>query len=312
MPLSTWKSLKFKSGAPNLRILCVHGATPDLGDCAFSRQLERLYIVNPSWINTIHLIGVLAINNTIRDLKLVNIKRTLGEERLKQDIDVFDLPRLESFTLDTLDNSAEFDQLFTRHLHSKTGAAFGASIQSNHWRSPSGYTKSHAMRSRRMLRNCWRPNPCLPPCPSEGVTAICRNIHILCWRLRDSVSVKRLSVVLKYNGSVLDLSTRTALRCCTVNGDFCSGATKNSIAAQSMLCNHLQFWTHMTDSRTRLKKEGIDIVVVQSKKALQQGEAICSGTNTVAKQLTSLIVDILATEAKVKWLSDGMTEQLQS
>ncbi|KAG8911845.1 hypothetical protein FRC01_005449 [Tulasnella sp. 417] len=114
MPLSIWKPLNFKIGAPNLRVLCVHGATPDLGDYPFSRQLEVLHIVNPAWINTIHLIGVLAINHTIRDLKLVNIKLALGEERLKQDIDVFDLPRLESFTLSTLDTSAEFGQLFTR------------------------------------------------------------------------------------------------------------------------------------------------------------------------------------------------------
>ncbi|KIO18174.1 hypothetical protein M407DRAFT_32144 [Tulasnella calospora MUT 4182] len=127
MPLSIWKPLNFKTGAPNLRILCVHGATPDLGDYAFSRQLERLYIVNPSWINTIHLIGVLAINNTIRDLKLVNIKLALGEERLKQDIDVFDLPRLESFTLDTLDTSAEFGQLFTR-LKAPNCREYGISV----------------------------------------------------------------------------------------------------------------------------------------------------------------------------------------
>ncbi|KAG8911508.1 hypothetical protein FRC01_005677 [Tulasnella sp. 417] len=114
MPLSSWKPLNFKIGVPNLRVLCVHGATPDLGDYPFSRQWERLHIVNPAWINTIHLIGVLAINHTIRDLKMVNIKLALGEERLKQDIDVFDLPKLESFTLSTLDTSAEFGQLFTR------------------------------------------------------------------------------------------------------------------------------------------------------------------------------------------------------
>lgn len=114
LPLSTWQPLKFKIGAPNLRVLCVHGATPDLGDYPFSRQLERLHLVNPAWINTINLIGTLAINHTIRDLKLVNIKLALGEERLKQDIEVFDLPRLESFTLSTLSTSSEFGQLFTR------------------------------------------------------------------------------------------------------------------------------------------------------------------------------------------------------
>ncbi|KAG8962315.1 autophagy protein 17 [Tulasnella sp. 425] len=53
-------------------------------------------------------------------------------------------------------------------------------------------------------------------------------------------------------------------------------------------------------------------LVVQSKKALQQAEAVCSGTNAVAKHSTTLIVDILATEAKVKWLSDGVAEQLQA
>ncbi|KAG8954602.1 hypothetical protein FRC04_011035 [Tulasnella sp. 424] len=114
MPLSTWKPLDFKSAAPNLRVLCVHGVTPDLGDYTFARQLERLHIVNPSWVNTLHLIGVLAINHTIRHLKLVNIKFAIGEERLKQDIEVFNLPRLESFSFSTLDTSAEFGQLFTR------------------------------------------------------------------------------------------------------------------------------------------------------------------------------------------------------
>lgn len=114
MPLSTWNPLSFKSIAPNLRVLCVHGVTPDLGDYTFARQLERVHIVDPSWVNTIHLIGVLAINHTIRDLKLANIKFAIGEERLKQDIEVFDLPRLASFSLSTLDTSAEFGQLFTR------------------------------------------------------------------------------------------------------------------------------------------------------------------------------------------------------
>ncbi|KAG8979550.1 hypothetical protein FRC05_008540, partial [Tulasnella sp. 425] len=114
MPLSTWSPLDFKSAAPNLRVLCVHGMTPDLGDYTFARQLERLHVVNPSWVNTIHLIGVLARNHTIRDLKLVNIKFAIGEERLKQDIEVFNLPRLESFSFSTLDTPAEFGQLFTR------------------------------------------------------------------------------------------------------------------------------------------------------------------------------------------------------
>ncbi|KAG9047966.1 autophagy protein 17 [Tulasnella sp. UAMH 9824] len=53
-------------------------------------------------------------------------------------------------------------------------------------------------------------------------------------------------------------------------------------------------------------------LVVQSKKALHQAEAVCSGTHNVAKQSTSLIVDILATEAKVRLLSDGVAEQLQA
>ncbi|KAG8953326.1 hypothetical protein FRC04_002736 [Tulasnella sp. 424] len=114
MPLSPWNPLGFKSAAPNLRVLCVHGVTPDLVDYTYARQLERLHVVNPSWVNTIHLIGVLAINHTIRDLKLVNIKFAIGEERLKQDIEVFNLPGLESFSFSTLDTSAEFGQLFTR------------------------------------------------------------------------------------------------------------------------------------------------------------------------------------------------------
>ncbi|KAG8905040.1 autophagy protein 17 [Tulasnella sp. 403] len=51
-------------------------------------------------------------------------------------------------------------------------------------------------------------------------------------------------------------------------------------------------------------------LVVQSKKALQQAEAICSHTNTVSHYSSDLVLDVLAADAKIKWLSDGVLDQL--
>lgn len=51
-------------------------------------------------------------------------------------------------------------------------------------------------------------------------------------------------------------------------------------------------------------------LVVQSKKALQQSESICSAANTVSHRSSNMLIDLLATEAKIKWLSEGVIDQL--
>ncbi|KAG8886331.1 hypothetical protein FRB97_004866 [Tulasnella sp. 331] len=47
-----------------------------------------------------------------------------------------------------------------------------------------------------------------------------------------------------------------------------------------------------------------------SKKALQQSESICSSANTISHQSSALVVDLLATDAKLKWISGGVEDQL--
>lgn len=51
-------------------------------------------------------------------------------------------------------------------------------------------------------------------------------------------------------------------------------------------------------------------LVVQSKKALQQAEATCSATNHVSRRTSDLVLNVIAAEAKLKWLSDGVLDQL--
>ncbi|KAK7033021.1 kinase activator, partial [Favolaschia claudopus] len=56
-----------------------------------------------------------------------------------------------------------------------------------------------------------------------------------------------------------------------------------------------------------------DIVslVLQSKKALQQGEQLCSRANDVSNASAQSVVDVLALDAKVRWITDGVLEQLR-
>jgi autophagy-related protein 17 len=52
-------------------------------------------------------------------------------------------------------------------------------------------------------------------------------------------------------------------------------------------------------------------LVVQSKKALQQGESLCTRANEMCRASSQLVVDTLALDAKVKWMTDGVLEQLR-
>ncbi|KAF7375009.1 Kinase activator [Mycena sanguinolenta] len=55
----------------------------------------------------------------------------------------------------------------------------------------------------------------------------------------------------------------------------------------------------------------IPSLVLQSKKALQNGEQLCSRTNDISNASAQATVDVLALDAKVRWITDGVLEQLR-
>ena len=52
-------------------------------------------------------------------------------------------------------------------------------------------------------------------------------------------------------------------------------------------------------------------LVLQSKKALQQGEQLCANARTVSMESAQTAVDVLALDAKVRWMTDAVLEQLK-
>lgn len=52
-------------------------------------------------------------------------------------------------------------------------------------------------------------------------------------------------------------------------------------------------------------------LVLQSKKALQEGEQICSNANELSATSTQTSIDVLILDAKVKWITDNVLEQLK-
>ena len=52
-------------------------------------------------------------------------------------------------------------------------------------------------------------------------------------------------------------------------------------------------------------------LVLQSKKALQHGEQLCSRANSLSNASAQCAVDVLALDAKVKWISDAVLDQLK-
>lgn len=52
-------------------------------------------------------------------------------------------------------------------------------------------------------------------------------------------------------------------------------------------------------------------LVLQSKKALQHGKTLCSRASDLSNSSAQDALDILALNAKVKWLSDAVLEQLK-
>jgi len=52
-------------------------------------------------------------------------------------------------------------------------------------------------------------------------------------------------------------------------------------------------------------------LVLQSKKALQHGQQLCSKANILSNASAQCSVDVLALDAKVKWITEAVLEQLK-
>lgn len=51
--------------------------------------------------------------------------------------------------------------------------------------------------------------------------------------------------------------------------------------------------------------------VLQSKKALQHGEASCLRASTVSSASAQIAVDVMSLDAKVHWIKNAVVEQLK-
>jgi len=52
-------------------------------------------------------------------------------------------------------------------------------------------------------------------------------------------------------------------------------------------------------------------LVLQSKKALQHGEQLCSQAHNLSNTSSQAAVDVLILDAKVRWITDNVLEQLK-
>lgn len=63
---------------------------------------------------------------------------------------------------------------------------------------------------------------------------------------------------------------------------------------------------------TRPEQPHLVSLVLQSKKALQHGEQLCLRANTLSNVSAQCAVDVLALDAKVKWISNAVLDQLKA
>lgn len=52
-------------------------------------------------------------------------------------------------------------------------------------------------------------------------------------------------------------------------------------------------------------------LVLQSKKGLQHGEQLCSRAHDVTQESARDVVDVLALDAKLRWIKEGILDQLK-
>jgi hypothetical protein len=67
---------------------------------------------------------------------------------------------------------------------------------------------------------------------------------------------------------------------------------------------------HDTDKNVMTSQHLVSLVL-QSKKALQHSEQLCSRANSLSNESSSCATEVLALDATVKWISDAVVEQLK-
>ncbi|TCD70232.1 autophagy- protein 17 [Steccherinum ochraceum] len=65
------------------------------------------------------------------------------------------------------------------------------------------------------------------------------------------------------------------------------------------------------DGNIKTEQPHLVSLVLQSKKALQQGEQLCTRARTVSSESAQTSIDLMALDAKLKWVTDAVVEQLK-
>ncbi|KAG8892643.1 hypothetical protein FRC00_011773, partial [Tulasnella sp. 408] len=107
-------SLRFFEGnAQALRHITLTGVVPNLSDVPVFANIESLCIIRPMGICPAYVLRMLARNNRLRSLELVEVRPSYA--RLFQNIETLELPELVYFELHLLkEDTVEMAQLFTR------------------------------------------------------------------------------------------------------------------------------------------------------------------------------------------------------
>ncbi|KIO20308.1 hypothetical protein M407DRAFT_10953 [Tulasnella calospora MUT 4182] len=107
-------SLRFFGGdAQALRHVTLTGIVPELSDVPIFANIVSLRIIRPMGISPAYVLRMLARNNKLRSLELVEVRPSYA--RLFQNVETLELPELLHFKLHLLnENTVEMGQLFTR------------------------------------------------------------------------------------------------------------------------------------------------------------------------------------------------------
>jgi autophagy-related protein 17 len=68
----------------------------------------------------------------------------------------------------------------------------------------------------------------------------------------------------------------------------------------------------MSSPTARGEQPDLISLVHQSRKALQQGEALCSRANATSTSSAKEATDVLALNAKIQWITNAVIEQLKA
>ncbi|KAG9022858.1 hypothetical protein FS837_006114, partial [Tulasnella sp. UAMH 9824] len=103
----------FEGKGQAIRQITLTGVVPDLSDVPIFANIESLRVIQPMGICPAYLLRILARNNKLRSLELVEVRPSYA--RLFQNIETLELPELLYFKLHLLkEDTIEMAQLFTR------------------------------------------------------------------------------------------------------------------------------------------------------------------------------------------------------